>query len=150
MRELFEDEYFQQNIAEVMSAISPLYKNLFTYVRSKLIERYGDRIREDGPLPAHVLGNMWAQNWEGLFELVQPFPASRKLDVTVDIMIQGLTPMRYYVLKHTIHSRISLQNMNDVMRECFYGKKDVPNSGGVFHFTRNEADAAGILEIFYI
>lgn len=99
MRELFEDENFQENIAEVMSAISPLYKNLFTYVRSKLIERYGDRIREDGPLPAHVLGNMWAQNWEGLFELVQPFPASRKLDVTVDIMIQNITPMRYYILK---------------------------------------------------
>jgi len=40
--------------------------------------------------------------------------------------------------------------MNNVMRECFYGKKDVPNSGGVFHFTWNETDAAGILEIFYI
>lgn len=99
MRELFEDENFKKNIAEVMSAISPLYNNLFTYVRSKLIERYGDKIREDGPLPAHVLGNMWAQNWESLFELVQPFPASRKLDVTVDIIIQNITPMRYYILK---------------------------------------------------
>jgi len=95
MRELFEDEYFQQNMAEIMSAVTPLYKNLFTYVRSKLIERYGDRIREDGPLPAHVLGDMWSQNWEGLFELVQPFPASRKLDVTLDMMIQGITPIRY-------------------------------------------------------
>jgi len=95
MRELFEDEYFQQNIAEVMSSITPLYKNLYTYVRSKLHERYGNRIHEDGPLPAHVLGNMWAQNWENLFELVQPFPASRKLDVTLDMMIQGITPLRY-------------------------------------------------------
>lgn len=100
MKELFEDEYFQQNIAELMSAITPLYKNLFTYVRSKLIERYGDRIREDGPLPAHVLGDMWAQNWENLFELVQPFPASRKLDVTLDMIIQSITPMRY-VLNYT-------------------------------------------------
>lgn len=95
MRELFEDEYFQQNMAEVMSAITPLYKNLFTYVRSKLIERYGEKIREDGPLPAHVLGNMWAQNWEGLFELVKPFPASRKLDVTLEMIIQSITPLRY-------------------------------------------------------
>lgn len=102
MRELFEDEYIQQNIAEVMSAITPLYKNLFTYVRSKLIERYGDRIREDGPLPAHVLGNMWAQNWEGLFELVQPFPAGRKLDVTLDMMIQGITPLRYVSRTNTL------------------------------------------------
>lgn len=78
-----------------MSAVTPLYKNLFTYVRSKLIERYDDRIREDGPLPAHVLGNMWAQNWEALFDLAQPFPASRKLDVTLDMIIQNITPMRY-------------------------------------------------------
>jgi peptidyl-dipeptidase A len=95
MRDLFEDEHFQQNIAQVMSAITPLYKNLFTYVRSKLIERYDDRIREDGPLPAHVFGNMWAQNWEALYDLVQPFPASRKLDVTLDMIIQSITPMRY-------------------------------------------------------
>ena len=94
MRESFEDEYFQQNIAEVISAVTPLYKNLFTYVRSRLIERYGDRIRRDGPLPAHILGNMWAQNWEGIFNIVQPFPAARKLDVTLDMMIQGYTPLR--------------------------------------------------------
>lgn len=102
MRELFEDEYFQQNMAEVMSAITPLYKNLFTYVRLKLFERYGDRIREDGPLPAHILGNMWAQNWENLFELVQPFSASRKLDVTLDMMIQNITPLRYDFTNCTI------------------------------------------------
>lgn len=102
MRESFEDEYFQQNIAEIMSAITPLYKNLFTYVRSKLIERYGDRIREDGPLPAHVLGDMWAQNWENLFELVQPFPASRRLDVTLEMMIQNITPMRYFFSYYAI------------------------------------------------
>lgn len=95
MKELFEDEYFQQNIAEVMSAITPLYKNLFTYVRLKLIERYGeDKIRKDGPLPAHIFGNIWAQNWENLYELVQPFPASRKLDVTLEMMIQSFTPLR--------------------------------------------------------
>ncbi|CAL1685748.1 unnamed protein product [Lasius platythorax] len=111
MRELFEDENFQENIAEVMSAISPLYKNLFTYVRSKLIERYGDRIREDGPLPAHVLGNMWAQNWEGLFELVQPFPASRKLDVTVDIMIQNITPMRMFQIAEEFFTSLGMKPM---------------------------------------
>ncbi|XP_029165808.1 angiotensin-converting enzyme-like [Nylanderia fulva] len=111
MRELFEDENFEENIAEVMSAISPLYKNLFTYVRSKLIERYGNRIREDGPLPAHVLGNMWAQNWEGLFELVQPFPASRKLDVTVDIMIQNITPMRMFQIAEEFFTSLGMKPM---------------------------------------
>lgn len=94
MREMFEDEYFQQNIAEVVSSITPLYKHLFTYARARLIERYGDRIRPDGPLPAHVMGNMWAQNWEGIFQIVTPFPAVKKLDVTLDLMIQGFTSLR--------------------------------------------------------
>ncbi|EFN79409.1 Angiotensin-converting enzyme [Harpegnathos saltator] len=111
MKELFEDEYFQQNIAKVMSAITPLYKNLFTYVRSKLIERYGDKIREDGPLPAHILGNMWAQNWENLFELVQPFPASRKLDVTLEMMIQGITPLRMFQIAEEFFTSLGMKPM---------------------------------------
>lgn len=114
MKELFEDEYFQQDIADAMSSIMNLYKNLFTYVRTKLFERHGDKIRRDGPLPAHVLGNMWAQNWENLFDLVQPFPASRRLDVTLDMMI-------------------------DPKLHAF---EDVPDSGRVLYFFRNEANAA--------
>lgn len=94
MREAYEDDYFEQNMAEVITAIMPLYKNLFTYARTKLVDRYGDVIRADGPLPAHVMGNMWAQNWAGLYDLLQPFPANRKLDVTLEMMIQGYTPLR--------------------------------------------------------
>lgn len=94
MREGYEDDAFQQNIAEVISAVTPLYKHLFTYTRRKLIDRYGDVIRKDGPLPAHILGNMWAQNWQGIYDIVQPFPAARKLDVTLDMMLQGFSPLR--------------------------------------------------------
>ncbi|KAG7188772.1 hypothetical protein KM043_008390 [Ampulex compressa] len=111
MRESYEDEYFQQNMAEVMSAITPLYKNLFTYVRSKLVDRYGNRIRSDGPLPAHILGNMWAQNWENLFELVQPFPANRRLDVTLDMMIQGFTPMRMFQIAEEFFTSLGMKPM---------------------------------------
>ncbi|XP_066588650.1 angiotensin-converting enzyme-like [Prorops nasuta] len=111
MRESFDDDYFQQNIAEVMSAISPLYKNLFTYVRAKLTERYGDKIRRDGPLPAHILGNMWAQNWEGVYDLVQPFPATRKLDVTLDMMIQGFTPMRMFQIAEEFFTSLGMKPM---------------------------------------
>ncbi|XP_048507095.1 angiotensin-converting enzyme-like isoform X3 [Athalia rosae] len=96
MREDYEDDSFQQNIAEVVSAITPLYKHLFTFTRRKLIDRYGDIIRKDGPLPAHILGNMWAQNWQGIYDIVQPFPAARKLDVTLDMMLQGFTPLRMF------------------------------------------------------
>ncbi|XP_023289186.1 angiotensin-converting enzyme-like [Orussus abietinus] len=111
MREAYEDDYFQQNIAEVISAISPLYKNLFTYVRARLIERYGDKIRKDGPLPAHVLGNMWAQNWEGIFDIVQPFPAARRLDITLDMMLQGFTPLRMFQMAEEFFTSLGMKPM---------------------------------------
>ncbi|XP_043287785.1 angiotensin-converting enzyme-like isoform X2 [Venturia canescens] len=112
MRDSFEEDYFQQNIAEVISAITPLYKNLFTYVRSKLLERYGgEKLREDGPLPAHLLGNMWAQNWEGIYELVEAFPAARKLDVTLDMMIQGFTPLRMFQMAEEFFTSLGMKPM---------------------------------------
>lgn len=111
MREGFEDEYFQQNMAEVMSAVTPLYKQLFTYVRSRLIDRYGDRIKKDGPLPAHVLGNMWAQNWEGIFKIVQPFPAADKFDVTLDMIIQGFTPLRMFQIAEEFFTSLGMKPM---------------------------------------
>lgn len=94
MREMYDDDYFLQNIAEIMSAVMPMYKHLFTYVRSRLIEVYGDKIRQDGPLPAHILGNMWAQNWNAIYDLVKPYPSARSLDITVDMLIQNYTPLR--------------------------------------------------------
>ncbi|XP_076285295.1 angiotensin-converting enzyme-like isoform X2 [Lasioglossum baleicum] len=111
MRELFEDEHFHQNTADIMSAIMHLYKNLFTYVRTKLYERYGDKIRRDGPLPAHVLGNMWAQNWEDIFDVLQPFPASRKLDVSLDMMIQGFTPLRMFQIAEEFFTSLGMKPM---------------------------------------
>ncbi|XP_047368061.1 angiotensin-converting enzyme-like isoform X2 [Vespa velutina] len=111
MREFFEDEHLEQNMAEVIYAIMPLYKNLFTYVRRKLYERYGDRIRKDGPLPAHILGNMWSQNWEGIYDLVQPFPASTKLDVTLDMMIQGYTPLRMFQIAEEFFTSLGMKPM---------------------------------------
>ncbi|KAK0158218.1 hypothetical protein PV328_009250 [Microctonus aethiopoides] len=111
MREVYEDDYFQQNIAEVISAITPLYKNLFTYVRTKLIERYGDKVRADGPLPAHLLGNMWAQNWEGIYDLVKPYSAARSLDVTLEMIIQGFTPLRIFQMAEEFFTSLGMKPM---------------------------------------
>ncbi|XP_058794125.1 angiotensin-converting enzyme-like [Phymastichus coffea] len=138
MREIYEDDYFQQNIAEVISAITPLYKHLFTYVRSRLIERYGDRIRSDGPLPAHVLGNMWAQNWEGIFNLVQPFPAVKRFDVTLDMMIQGYTSLRMFQMAEEFFTSMGMKPMHpEFWRYSMFEKpidRDVKCSASAWDF----------------
>ncbi|KAF7993377.1 hypothetical protein HCN44_007880 [Aphidius gifuensis] len=105
------DAYFQQNIAEVISAITPLYKHLFTYVRTKMIERYGDKVRPDGPMPAHLLGNLWSQNWEGIYNLVEPFPAAKRLDITLDMIIQGFTPLRMFQMAEEFFTSLGMKPM---------------------------------------
>eukprot|EP01035_Chromulina_nebulosa_P000205 gene204-biopygen152 len=53
--------------------VEPLYLALHTYVRWKLNEKYGDKVQsKTGPIRADLLGNMWAQEWGNIYDLVAP------------------------------------------------------------------------------
>ncbi|MDB5703013.1 MAG: peptidyl-dipeptidase [Sphingomonas bacterium] len=53
--------------------VEPLYQSLHTYVRWKLNEKYGDAVQsKTGPIRADLLGNMWAQEWGNIYDLVAP------------------------------------------------------------------------------
>ncbi len=53
--------------------VEPLYKALHTYVRWKLNEKYGDAVQpRTGPIRADLLGNMWAQEWGNIYDIVAP------------------------------------------------------------------------------
>ncbi|MFA6115597.1 MAG: M2 family metallopeptidase [Sphingomonas sp.] len=53
--------------------VEPLYQSLHTYVRWKLNEKYGDSVQaKTGPIRADLLGNMWAQEWGNIYDLVAP------------------------------------------------------------------------------
>lgn len=53
--------------------VEPLYKSLHTYVRWKLNARYGDAVQpKTGPIRADLLGNIWAQEWGNIYDIVAP------------------------------------------------------------------------------
>lgn len=67
---------FTAELDRLWEQLKPLYDSLHAYVRSRLIEKYGvDAVGSDGLIPAHLLGNMWAQSWENIGPIVAP-PAS--------------------------------------------------------------------------
>ncbi len=71
------EEAFVQEAERLWSQVRPLYEALHCYVRRKLSEYYGAEIVPPrGPIPAHVLGNMWAQQWGNIYDLVAPDNAS--------------------------------------------------------------------------
>lgn len=64
---------FAAMVDKLWLEVQPLYTELHTYVRSKLNEHYGDAVQpKTGPIRADLLGNMWAQEWSTIYDLVAP------------------------------------------------------------------------------
>ena len=59
----WETTDFKQQIEDLWQELRPHYQLLHAFVRMKLRQRYGSRMPSDGTIPAHLLGNMWAQQW---------------------------------------------------------------------------------------
>lgn len=63
--------------------VKPLYEQLHCYTRARLDARYpGHGTVNGGLLPAHLMGNMWQQDWGNLWDVLQPYPDAGSLDVT--------------------------------------------------------------------
>jgi len=66
-------DQFSAEIERTWKQLEPLYKELHTYVRARLIAQYGKAAeRPDGLIPAQLLGNMWAQEWGNIYDIVAP------------------------------------------------------------------------------
>jgi len=84
---------FAQEVDRLWSEVEPLYRSLHAYVRRRLLEHYGgDRVPAQGPIPAHLLGNMWAQSWEGTLPLLVPPSTPTGMDLTALLAQRGLSP----------------------------------------------------------
>ena len=86
-------EDFLDDTDRVWSEVKPLYDALHCHVRAKLNEHYGDEvISKTGPLPVHMLGNMWGQSWSNIYDLVYEEKSDSKyIDVTKIINEKSLS-----------------------------------------------------------
>lgn len=78
-----EPEAFSAELDRLWAQIKPLYDSLHCYVRGELNQQYGDDVApKTGPIPAHLLGNMWAQQWGTIYNNVAPKDADPGYNVT--------------------------------------------------------------------
>lgn len=74
---------FSAELERLWRQLEPFYVSLHTYVRKQLIKKYGKAAeRPDGLIPAHLLGNMWAQEWGNIYPLVAPENGGQGYDLT--------------------------------------------------------------------
>ncbi len=74
---------FSAEMERLWLQVKPLYDSLHTYTRYKLRQTYGpDVVPADGPIPAHLLGNMWSQTWDNIYPLLKPADAGEGFDLS--------------------------------------------------------------------
>jgi peptidyl-dipeptidase A len=80
---------FSKVATHLWEQVKPLYDELHCYTRSRLQKNYGaDKVPEGKPIPAHLLGNMWAQTWGEIYPLVEPYKGVNDLNVTAALKAQ--------------------------------------------------------------
>jgi peptidyl-dipeptidase A len=80
---------FEAEVDRLWSEVKPLYDQLHCYTRNKLSKKYGTKVVPKGaPIPAHLTGNMWAQDWAYLAPDLVPFPKEVSNDPTKALVEQ--------------------------------------------------------------
>src|SRR5712691_11760043 len=82
---------FTRELDRLWTQVQPLYLKLHAYVRMKLRDKYGDLVQANGPIPAYLLGNIWAQDWTNVYPLVAPPRADPGFSLT-DILKKRRMP----------------------------------------------------------
>jgi len=92
----YESSTFIEEMEETWQGLKPLYQKLHAYVRNKLHKQYPEVVTTNGAIPAHLLGNMWAQQWNNVGDILKPYPAKPNLNVTGEMLRQGWTQTKMF------------------------------------------------------
>ncbi|EEC18043.1 angiotensin-converting enzyme, putative [Ixodes scapularis] len=103
-----------ENISDVIDTVweevAPLYKKLHAFVRMKLKSIYKEKLPTDGTIPAHLLGNMWAQSWDSLYANLS---SGSPLDVSEELVKQNWTVHKMWKAAEDFFVSMGLPNMTD-------------------------------------
>ncbi len=84
-------DQFSAEVERLWQQVRPFYVSLHAYVRRRLAERYGAAlVPPAGPIPAHLLGNPWAQEWGNIYDVVAPAGETRAYNVSERLRAQKM------------------------------------------------------------
>ncbi len=103
---------FEAETERLWTQVKPLYDGLHCYARGRLQKKYGkNRVPDGKPIPAHLFGNMWAQQWNNIFDLLEPYPGVSNLDVTVALKKQGYDAQRMVRSAESFYTSLGFQEL---------------------------------------
>jgi peptidyl-dipeptidase A len=99
---------FEGEANRLWDQVKPLYEQLQCYVRDQLGEVYGrDKVPADKPIPAHLLGNMWAQEWGNPY----PSDSGQQVDISANLQSQGYDATRMFKSAESFYTSMGLKTL---------------------------------------
>lgn len=106
---------FARMIDTLLAEVTPLYTDLHCYTRSKLNQKYGKAVQPvTGPIRADLLGNMWAQDWSDIYDVVAPAGAGDiGYDVGALLTAKGYDPVKMVRTGEAFYSSLGFAPLPD-------------------------------------
>ena len=74
---------FETEVDRLWQQLQPFYTSLHAYVRAQLVKKYGKgMVPPSGPIPAHLLGNIWSQEWNNISDLMDAPKSPQSYNLT--------------------------------------------------------------------
>ena len=102
---------FEAIVEGILETIMPLYKQLHAYVRGRLCTLYPNRFDCNRTIPAHLLGNMWAQTWDERSEDFLPYPNVPMANITEMLHKKKFSIHQMYTTAEDFFTSIGLYSM---------------------------------------
>ena len=109
---------FQAETKRLWEQVKPLYDELHCHVRAKLGDFYGeDKVPQDQSIPAHLLGNMWAQSWDFLYDIMEPYPGAADFNVDATLQNKGFSPQEMTRSAESFYVSLGMHRLPDTFWE---------------------------------
>jgi peptidyl-dipeptidase A len=118
-----------KEVERLWGQVQPLYNDLHCYVRARLNAKYGDAVQpKTGPIRADLLGNMWAQDWTNIYDIVGPKKSDPGYDLSkVLVAHKFYTSLGFAALPDTFWKRSMIVRPQDREVVCHASAWDVDN-----------------------
>ncbi|XP_043289330.1 angiotensin-converting enzyme-like [Venturia canescens] len=96
----YDDPDFEVTVEKLWKEVKPLYLQLHAYVRNRIRAKYGTKRvpKSSNYIPAHLLGDMWAQSWIHIQKYALPYPKLSGHDLTAALRKKNYTPLKFFKL----------------------------------------------------
>jgi peptidyl-dipeptidase A len=99
--------------------VKPLYDGLHCYARDRLAAKYGaSKVPAGKPVPAHLFGNIWAQQWNNIYEdILKPYPAVSRPSLDRELVRQKYDAVKMTRQAESFYTSLGMPTLPDTFWE---------------------------------